>query len=63
MAARLRCACHTIATNIAAMSGTSVSSSSRSLPRTTVQARAAPVTAITTSNRIIVVRSRQTRKP
>ena len=62
-AVSLRLACHTIARNMAAMSGTSVSSAAGSAPRTTSWPMAAAVAAMTTPSTHSVGRGAQVRNP
>src|SRR5581483_2140508 len=63
IATSLRCACHIMATNIAAMSGTSAISSTGCAPRATSTAISRPVETMTTASVRNVGRTRQTRKP
>src|SRR6516164_8858371 len=62
-AVSLRRACHTMARNMAAMSGTSVSSAAGSEPRTTSRPMAAAVVAMTTASTNSVGRGAQVRNP
>ena len=62
-AVSLRLACHTIARNMAAMSGTSVSSATGSAPRATSRPMAAAVVAMTTPSTASVGRVAQVRNP
>src|SRR6476660_7108610 len=62
-AVSLRRACHTMATNMAAISGTSVSSATGSVPRATSTPMAAPVVAMTTPSTASVGRGAQVRNP
>ena len=59
----LRRACHTMATNMAAISGTSVSSAAGSEPRATSWPMAAAVVAMTTPSTTSVGRGAQVRNP
>jgi hypothetical protein len=61
MALRRRCACQTIARNMPPISGTSVSSSMSSKPRTTSQTSSAPVDTTTTASTATVTSVRHTR--
>jgi hypothetical protein len=63
MPARCRWACQAMATNMAAMSGTSASSSQSCPVRATDQERATPVTTTTTPMTAAVVRWSHTRYP
>src|SRR5438046_827980 len=62
-AVSLRRACHTMARNMAAMSGTSVSSATDSAPRATSTPMAAPVVAMTAPSTASVGRGAQVRNP
>ena len=62
-AVSLRLACHTMARNMAAMSGTSVSSATDSVPRATSTPMAAAVVAMTTPSTASVGRGAQVRNP
>ena len=63
MAESLRRACQTIATNMAAIRGTSVNSSRGCTPRSTSMRMKAPVASITTANVHAVDRTFHTRNP
>jgi len=62
-AARWRLACHTMATNIAAMSGTSAISSAFSWNSIVSRKMTAPVTAMMTARSTAVVRTDHTLRP